>query len=74
MALTSITNVSNQVVPILIGTIPYDKAITGSDIPAAASQQLQLQPGSEVEVESNRLDLAQLESIQNKKLIRFVAR
>ena len=74
MALTSITNKSSQVVPILLGSIATDKADAGSDIPPSRAQQLQIPPGAEVEVETSRIDLAQLESLQNKQLITFVAR
>jgi len=72
MALTNITNTSNQVIPILIGSIAIDQAIAGSDIPPALSQQMQIQSGSEVEIETSRTDLAQLESLQNRQLIKFV--
>lgn len=74
MALTSITNVSKQVVPILLDDIAVVNADASSDIPPTRSQQLQIAPGAEVEVESSRIDLAQLEQLQRLKLLTFVVR
>jgi|6_EtaG_2_1085325.scaffolds.fasta_scaffold118182_2 hypothetical protein len=73
MALTSITNISNQVVPILLNDIALANADAGSDFSATKSEQLQIPPGSEVNVESDRVDLAQLEQLQRLKLLTFVA-
>ena len=74
MALTSITNISNQVVPILVNDIALANAAAGSDIPSTRSEQMAIPPGSEVEVESERVDLAQLEQLQRLRLLTFVAR
>jgi hypothetical protein len=74
MALTSITNVSNQVVPILLDDIAVANADAASDIPPTRTQQMQIAPGAEVEVESSRVDLAQLEQLQRLQLLTFVAR
>jgi len=74
MALTSITNISKQVVPILVNDIAIDIADAGSDIPPTRAQQMQIAPGAEVEIESSRVDLAQLEQLQRLKLLTFVAR
>lgn len=74
MALTSITNVSKQVVPILVDAISLANADAGSDIAAGTAQQMQIPPGAEVELESSRVDLAQLEQLQRLRLLTFVAR
>lgn len=69
--LVSITNKSNQVVPILLNSIELDKANSLSDIRASDSRQLSIPPGAELEVEAQRVDRAQLEQLQNLSLISF---
>ena len=72
MALTSITNISKQVVPILLNNISLENASADSDIPSTRAQQMQIPPGTEVEVESSRVDLAQLEQLQRFRLLTFI--
>jgi hypothetical protein len=74
MALTSITNISNQVVPILVNNIAIENADVGSDIPPTRAQQMQIAPGAEVEIESSRVDIAQLEQLRRLQLLTFVRR
>jgi len=74
MSLTSITNVSSQTVPILLHNIPLESAIAGSSLPSHLAQQLSIAPGAEIEVESSRIDLAQLEQLQKLRLLTFVRR
>lgn len=73
-ALVTVSNVSRQVVPILVNEISTANANDASDIPAARAEQMALAPNSQVTIESARVDLAHLEQLQRKKLITFVAR
>jgi len=68
-ALTTITNISQQVVPILVNEIALSKANSSSDLSAQTAEQMGMQPGAQVRVESQRVDSAQLERLQNLKLI-----
>lgn len=70
--LTTITNVSRQLVPILVNSSTSSQA--GSDLDASRSEQTFIQPGAEISVESNRVDIAQLEQMRKNGLIRFVSR
>lgn len=72
--LTTITNKSKQVVPILIDDIGLTDANTSSDIGPTRAEQMQIAPGSEVEIETSRVDVGQLEQLQRLGLITFVAR
>lgn len=72
--ITTITNVSRQLVPILVNSINATSSQAGSDLIAAKSEQTFIQPGAEINVESNRVDLAQLEQMRRNGLIRFVSR
>ena len=72
--LTTITNISKQLVPILVNSITSSSAQTGSDLDAARSEQTFIQPGAEINIETNRIDLAQLEQMRRNGLIRFVSR
>lgn len=70
-ALTTISNISNQVVPVLVNEIALAKANNLSDLASQTANQMQIPPGSQVRVETQRLDLGQLERLQNLKLITF---
>lgn len=70
-ATTTITNVSDQVIPVLVGSIDSSKANSSSDIPASDARQVSIAPGSEIVVETQRLDLGQLERLQNLKVITY---
>lgn len=72
--LTTITNISNQVVPILVNNIASSGAQAGSDLEASRSEQTFIPPGAEINIETNRVDVAQLEQMRRNKLIRFVSR
>lgn len=72
--LTSITNQSQQVVPILLNEISLANANESSDIGSTRAEQLQIPPGSEVEIETSRLDVGQLEQLQRLGLITFISR
>ena len=72
--LTSITNKSNQTVPILIDAIALANANAGSDLASTRAEQMHIPSGSEVEIETARIDIGQLEQLQRLGLITFVAR
>lgn len=74
VSLTTITNISKQIVPVLVNNIALSSASAGSDIPAARAEQMSIAPGSEFSIESRRLDTAQLEQLRRLKLITFVVR
>ncbi len=70
-ALITITNVSQQVVPILVNEISLNSANGLSDLSASTASQLQIPPGSQVRLEKSRIDIGQLEQLQNLKVITF---
>lgn len=70
--LTTITNISNQTIPILVNAILATKASANSDIEPAKAESMQIPPGAQVKIETQRIDTAQLEQMQRKGLITFV--
>lgn len=70
-SITTITNQSKQVVPVLVSAIPLDKASANSDLDAADARQMQLPAGSSIRVETRRLDLAQLDQLRRKGLLSY---
>ncbi len=68
-AVTIITNVSIQAVPILYGTIA--SALSNSDVPANKNGQLLIKPNSSVTIETARLDDAQLEQLRRLNMITY---
>jgi hypothetical protein len=73
MALTSICNISKQVVPILINEVALESVDAGSEVASTRSEQMHLPPGSEVEIETSRIDIGQLEQLQRLQLLTFIA-
>lgn len=71
VSLTTITNVSKQVIPVLVNSISLDKASVNSDVAPEVAQQMSIAPGSAVTLESRRLDSAQLDQLRRKRLITF---
>ena len=72
--LTTVTNKSKQTVPILINEISLANANASSDIVPAKAEQMHISPGAEVEIETTRIDVGQLEQLQTLGLISFVSR
>ena len=70
-ALTTITNISKQTIPILVNEIARDKANAESDVPPATAQQMFISPGSPLTIETKRVDLGQLEQLRRKGLLTF---
>lgn len=71
VSLTTITNSSSQVVPILINSIDPGDANANANIPANEARQLALPPGSETRIETQRIDLAQLQKLRDLQLISY---
>lgn len=74
MALTTITNVSSQSLPIIVNSIVATNADAGSDIAASVNKQVLLAPGRELNVETSRVDLAQLDRLRTHNLIIYTNR
>lgn len=72
--LTTVTNKSKQMVPILINEISLANANAGSDIAATRAEQMGIPAGAEVEIETTRVDIGQLEQLQRMGLITFISR
>jgi hypothetical protein len=70
-SLTTITNTSTQVIPILINSIDPGNVNANATIAAKEARQLQLPPGSETKIETQRIDNAQLERLQSLRVITF---
>lgn len=67
---TTISNTSTQIIKVLYSAIASDSSV--SDIDAADSGELLLAPGGQVNIESSRLDLGQLDSLSRKNLISYL--
>ena len=70
-ALTTITNISKQVVPILVNEISLSTANSLSNITPATASQMAIPPGAQVTLETQRLDQGQLEQLRRLRLITF---
>jgi hypothetical protein len=69
VSITTITNKSVQVVPLLINSTTADGVSASSDLVYTKSEQLGLQPGAQLVVETARVDAGQLEQLQRMGLI-----
>jgi hypothetical protein len=72
--LVTITNVSNQVIPVLVNSTTLGNSNAQSDIEYFKSQSTAIAPGAELNVERERVDLAQLEQLRRLGTISFVTR
>jgi hypothetical protein len=72
--LTTITNKSKQTVPILVNAISIADANLSSDLDPARAEQTMIPAGSELEIETGRIDVGQLEQLQRLNMITFVSR
>ena len=71
--LTTISNVSEQAIPILINDISLESSNSSSDVAYNIANQTMIAPGAQVTIETQRLDLGQLESLQIKRLISYTS-
>lgn len=69
--LLTITNLSPQVVPILVDAIDTDKSNALSDISPTDARQMQIAPGAAVTIERQRVDLAQLDRLRGFGLLSY---
>lgn len=72
--LTTITNISKQIVPVLVNGTTVARVQAGSDLPETRAEQTSLAPGAELNIETNRIDVGQLEQLQRIGVITFVSR
>ena len=72
VALTTITNISTQSIPVLVGSIPVEKAHPSSQVDPTTSQPISITPGAKLVVESQRLDKGQITQLANMKLLTYV--
>jgi hypothetical protein len=71
MATTTITNISSQIIPVLVGSTTLAKADPASSIPPTQGEQVGIAPGSQLVIETTRVDIGQLEQLRRKALITF---
>tara|TARA_R110000765_G_scaffold42191_3_gene89369 strand:+ start:450 stop:683 length:234 start_codon:yes stop_codon:yes gene_type:complete len=72
--ITSVSNISNQVVPIMLSKIALAKKETTSEVNYNKEGALQIAPGAAIDVESVRLDDGQLINLKNLGLISTTVR
>lgn len=72
-SITTITNTSKQVVPVLVNEIPLAKAAGNSDLSPSEARQLLIQPGASINIETRRLDVGQLDQLRRKQLISYTS-
>lgn len=72
--LTTITNISNQTVPILVDTVSADGSNVNSDIDRRVTNQTGIAPGAQLTVETARIDEGQLDQLRRLKLINYISR
>ncbi len=70
-AITTITNISTQTIPVLVGSIPVEKANPSSQVNALQAQPVSIAPGAKLTVETQRLDKGQIVQLSNMKLITY---
>lgn len=73
MATTTITNISNQVIPVLVGPITLSQADPSSDIPPLSTEQVAIAAGAQLIIETGRVDVAQLDQLRRKRLISYTS-
>lgn len=69
--LVTITNISAQVVPIIIDSVLASLASASSDIAASRTEPVALAPGAGMTIEQSRVDAGQLEQLAKKRLITY---
>jgi hypothetical protein len=73
MATTTITNTSNQVIPVLVGSTTLAEADPNSSIPPLTSEQVAIASGAQLVIETGRVDIGQLEQLRRKRLITYTS-
>jgi len=70
---TTITNISNQVIPILVSSIAQVDASASSNLGPLVAEQVAIAAGAQLVIESARTDVGQLEQLRRKRLISYTA-
>jgi len=72
--LTTITNISRQTIPILVNNITLAQVQPGSDLANTRAEQTLIPSGAELNIETIRIDIGQLQQLQRLNLITYVSR
>lgn len=73
MRTTTITNISNQIIPILVGSTTLENANPDSSVDPLRAEQVSVGPGSQLTIEVNRVDVGQLDQLRRKQLISYTS-
>lgn len=72
--LTTITNISRQTIPILVNNITLAQVQPGSDLANTRAEQTFIPSSAELNIETIRIDIGQLQQLQRLNLITYVSR
>jgi uncharacterized lipoprotein YbaY len=70
-ATVTITNISKQIIPILVNSITTSSVNSSSTIDSTVASQMSIPPSSQVIIERQRISLAQLDQLRKKSLITY---
>lgn len=71
IGITTVNNVSAQVLSILVNEVALDRVSASSDLGATTAASVAIPPGKSLTVETSRIDLGQLDQLRKKKLISY---
>lgn len=71
-SITTINNISNQVIQISYSRISTQKASANSDLAPSKSGQLIMQSGKSIRIETSRIDVGQLDQLRRKRVLSYV--
>lgn len=71
IGITTVNNVSPQVISILVNEVALDRVSTASDLGAAIAASVAIPPGKSLTLETSRVDVGQLDQLRKKKLISY---
>jgi len=72
--ITCVTNISLQTIPIMVSSIDLANVVSGSDVAWNKEGALSIPPGSQVDVESVRLQDGQIVQLKNMNMISTTVR
>lgn len=72
--ITCVTNISLQTIPIMVSSITLASVVSGSDVAWDKEGSLSIPPGSQVDVESVRLQDGQIVQLKNMNMISTTVR
>ncbi len=70
-SLITITNISNQAVPILINNILLEKSNSNSDFGYSKANQTVMAPGTQMTIEKQRIDIGQIDRLRGLGLLTY---